>query len=453
MSVTARTDNPGAARSFAAPFLFFLVLLTVGCAQHRAPIARQHGLPDSTLKEVVQRQTFRFFWDYAHPVSGMTRDRITLGTTDGSEVVTSGGTGFGVMAVIVAVDRGWVTRDSAMWFLHRLTGFLSRSDRFHGAFPHWMDGATGKVIPFSDHDDGAELVETAYLMEGLICARQYFNDTTTVERELRSSIDSLWSAVEWDWFTRGGKNMLYWHWSPKYDWAMDMPVRGFNECLITYVLAAADGPHRVAPAAYHEGWTDSPDFRNGKKYYDMTLPLGPAYGGPLFFSHYSFLGIDPRGLKDRYADYWEQNRNHARINREYCIRNPKQFKGYGEKCWGLTASDTYDGYTASSPTEDVGTIAPTAALSSFPYTPNESMQVLRHLYEDLGDELWSEYGFVDAFNPTKGWTARTHLAIDQGPIIVMMENERSGLLWRLFMSSPQARTGLTNLGFTSPALH
>ena len=234
---------------------------------------------------------------------------------------------------------------------------------------------------------------------------------------------------------------------------MDMPIRGFNECLITYVLAAADGPHRVSPAVYHDGWTDSPDFRNGKTYYDIPLPLGPAYGGPLFFSHYSYLGIDPRGLKDRYADYWEQNRNHARINREYCVRNPKRFAGYGENCWGLTASDSYDGYTASSPTEDVGTIAPTAALSSFPYTPHESMHVLRHLYDDLGDDLWREYGFVDAFNPMHGWVAESHLAIDQGPIIVMMENYRSGLLWRLFMSSPQARSGLTNLGFTSPALH
>ena len=235
---------------------------------------------------------------------------------------------------------------------------------------------------------------------------------------------------------------------------MNFPVRGFNECLIMYILAASspNEKYQVPSSVYHRGWAESNFFKNGKTFYGYKLPLGFDYGGPLFFSQYSFLGLDPRGLKDNYADYWEQNKNHTLINYSYCVDNPKQFKGYGENCWGLTASDTYNGYNAYSPTNDEGTISPTAALSAFPYTPGYSMKALRHFYEELGDKIWSEYGFTDAFNETKNWYATSHLAIDQGPIIVMIENYRSGLLWKLFMSCPEIKNGLKKLGFTSPQI-
>lgn len=419
-----------------------------------APAERKRGLTDSALLDEVQRQTFRYFWDFAHPVSGMARERSNTGFGYGHETVTTGGTGFGVMAVIVATERKWIGRDTAAKFLLKLVNFLLKADSYHGVFPHWMNGETGKTIPFSRKDDGADLVETSYLFQGLLCVRQYFNTSSEVETELRNRIGWLWADIEWNWFTNGGQEVLYWHWSPNNGWAMNFPVRGFNECLIMYVLAASS-PHekyQVSPAVYHRGWAESNFFKNGKTFYGIKLPLGFDYGGPLFFSHYSFLGLDPRGLKDRYADYWEQNRNHTLINREHCIRNPYGFKGYGEKCWGLTASDTYNGYAAHSPTEDLGTISPTAALSAFPYTPAYSMQALRHFYEDRGEALWTAYGFVDAFNPGKNWVAASHLAIDQGPIIVMIENYRSGLLWNLFMSCPEIQTGLKRLGFSSPAL-
>lgn len=418
------------------------------------PAQRKTGLSDSALLDEVQRQTFRYFWDFAHPVSGMARERSNTGFGYGHETVTTGGTGFGVMAVIVATERKWIGRDTAAKFLLKLVNFLLKADSYHGVFPHWMNGETGKTIPFSRKDDGADLVETSYLFQGLLCVRQYFNASTEAETELRNRIGWLWADIEWNWFTNGGQEVLYWHWSPNNGWAMNFPVRGFNECLIMYVLAASS-PHekyQVSPAVYHRGWAESNFFKNGKTFYGIKLPLGFDFGGPLFFSHYSFLGLDPRGLKDRYADYWEQNRNHTLINREHCIRNPYGFKGYGEKCWGLTASDTYNGYAAHSPTEDLGTISPTAALSAFPYTPDYSMQALRHFYEDRGEALWSAYGFVDAFNPGKNWVAASHLAIDQGPIIVMIENYRSGLLWNLFMSCPEIQTGLKRLGFSSPAL-
>lgn len=440
----------------------FLLIIAVlfSCvvqAQIQAPATafkasdRPKNLSDSALLDLVQRQTFRYFWEFAHPVSGLSRERSNQNFGYGHETVTIGGTGFGIMSVIVAVERKWIGRDTAARFMRKMVNFLLKANSYHGVFPHWMDGATGKTIPFSRKDDGADLVESSYLFQGLLCARQYFNGDNAVEREVRGKINWLWKGVEWNWFTREGQEVLYWHWSPNNGWSMNFPVRGFNECLIMYVLAASeDQQYQVPAAVYHRGWAESNFFNNGKTFYGYKLPLGFDYGGPLFFSQYSFLGLDPTGLKDRYADYWEQNRNHTLINHAYCVDNPKKFKGYGENNWGLTASDTWNGYDAHSPTNDNGTITPTAALSAFPYTPEYSMKALKHFYYDLGDKLWSEYGFIDAFNETKNWYAQSHLAIDQGPIIVMIENYRSGLLWKLFMSCSEIQGGLKKLGFTSP---
>jgi hypothetical protein len=436
--------------------LLFALLSVCSFAQMQTTVAKKTtarplNLSDTALLELVQKQTFRYFWDFAHPVSGMARERSNTNFGYGNETVTTGGTGFGIMSVIVATERKWITRDTAAKFMLKMVSFLLKASAYHGVFPHWMDGATGKTIPFSRKDDGADLVETAYLVQGLLCARQYFNGDDRIERELRNRINWLWEDVEWNWFTKG-EDVLYWHWSPNNGWAMNFPIRGFNECLIVYILAASGQRYPVTADVYHRGWAQSNFFTNGKTFYNYKLPLGFDYGGPLFFSHYSFLGLDPHGLKDNYADYWEQNKNHTLINHAYCVDNPKAFKGYGENCWGLTASDTYDGYNAFSPTNDEGTITPTAALSAFPYTPEYSMKALKHFYYDLGDKIWGEYGFVDAFNETKNWYAQSNLAIDEGPIVVMIENYRSGLLWKLFMSCPEIQGGLKKLGFESTYL-
>ena len=412
----------------------------------------KNNLSDTALLTLVQKQTFKYFWDFAHPVSGMARERSNVAYDYGNEVVTTGGTGFGVMAIIVAADRGWITRDTAAKHLLKIANFLLKANSYHGVFAHWLNGESGKTIPFSRKDDGADLVETSYLFQGLLCARQYFNANTPIETALRNRIQWMWSDIEWNWFTKAGEDVLYWHWSPNNGWAMNFPVRGFNECLIMYVLAASGERYPISSSVYHRGWVQSNFFRNGKKFYGYTLPLGFDYGGPLFFSQYSFLGLDPRGLKDQYADYWEQNKNHTLINYTYSVENPKKFKGYGENCWGLTASDTYNGYDAHSPTNDHGTITPTAALSAIAYTPEHSMNALKHFYYDLGDKIWGEYGFVDAFNESKNWYAKSYLAIDQGPIIVMIENYRTGLLWKLFMSCLEVKKGLQKLGFESPGI-
>ena len=412
------------------------------------PVTRSKNLSDTALLELVQKQTFNYFWAFAHPLSGMSRERSNAAYDYGDEVVTTGGTGFGVMSVVVAADRKWIARDTAAKFLLKMVKFLGKANAYHGVFPHWLNGATGTTIAFSRKDDGADLVETSYLMQGLLCARQYFNNNSNVENELRNRINGLWNDVEWNWFTKGGEDVLYWHWSPNNGWSMNFAIRGFNECLITYVLAASGDNFPVTANVYHKGWAQSNFFKNGKTFYGHLLPLGFDYGGPLFFSQYSFLGLNPTNLKDNYADYWVQNKNHTLINHDYCVDNPKEFKGYGENCWGLTAGDTYNGYDAYSPANDGGTISPTAALSAFPYTPEYSMKALKYFYYELGDKIWSNYGFVDGFNKTKNWYAKSHLAIDQGPIIVMIENYRTGLMWKLFMSCPEIQRGLKKLNFS-----
>jgi hypothetical protein len=439
-------------------FIFLLLFSHTGFAQRKNANGSSEGksnivqknISDSALLDLVQKQTIKYFWDFGDPVSGMARERSNEAYDYGNEVVTTGGTGFGVMALITGVERKWLGRDTVARRLLKMINFLYRADSYHGVFPHWMNGATGKTIKFSRKDDGADLVETAYLFEGLLCARQYFNADNNTERELRNRIGWLWNDIEWNWFTRDGQEVLYWHWSPNNGWAMNFPLHGYNETLITYVLAASGTNFPVTDKVYNRGWAMSNTFLNGKKFYGYTLPLGFDYGGPLFFSQYSFLGLDPKGLKDKYADYWEQNQNHTLINHAYCLDNPKHYKGYGADCWGLTASDSYVGYAAHSPTEDLGVISPTAALSAFPYTPEFSMQALKHFYFDLGDKIWGEYGFIDAFSESHNWYAKSYLAIDEGPIVVMIENYRSGLFWKLFMSDPGIRNGLKKLGFESP---
>jgi len=413
-------------------------------------------ISDDSLMTLVQYRTFQYFWDGAEPVSGAARERFHTDNVypeHDKHIVTSGGTGFGVMAILVGIERKFITRSQGYERLSKLVNWLEKADRFHGAWPHWMNGETGRVKPFSPKDDGGDLVETAFLAQGLLCVREYFKDGSEEEKALAAKTDKLWKEIEWDWYRRGGQNVLYWHWSPKNEWAMNFAVTGYNECLIMYVLAAASPTHGVPAEVYHEGWAGNGKIINDPRHeqygYHLALKHNGAqqFGGPLFWSHYSFLGLDPRNLRDRYADYWEHNRNHTLINRQYCITNPKHFKGYGENCWGLTASYSINGYSAHTPENDLGVISPTAALSSFPYTPDESMKVMKYLYYNLGEKVWGPYGFYDAFSEEYNWYIPRYLAIDQGPVVVMIENHRSGLLWDLFMGAPDIKAGLLKLGF------
>ncbi len=433
---------------------------TTGTAAADAAADSTAQLSEGELLTLVQRHTFQYFWDGAEPVSGLARERFHVDgdyPQNDQNVITSGGGGFGVMAILVGIERDFISREQGRERLEKIVGFLEKADRFHGAFPHWWNGETGKVKPFSDKDDGGDLVETSFMAQGLLCVRQYFKDGSAAEKELAARADKLWKEIDFNWY-RNSQNVLYWHWSPNHDWAMNFPVRGYNECLIMYVLAASSPTHGVPAEVYHEGWADGGKIVSPSEKFGYKLQLkhqGDATnGGPLFWAHYAYLGLDPRGLKDRYADYWEENQNQTMINYSWCVDNPKGFKGYGENNWGLTASYSVKGYAGHAPNEqsDLGVISPTAALSSMPYAPEESKRAMRYWYQNMNDKVWGKYGFYDAFSETEEWYPQRYLAIDQGPIVVMIENYRSALIWDLFMSSPEIKAGLKKLGFESPKI-
>jgi hypothetical protein len=405
-------------------------------------IVIESEMSDPELMDMVQRYTFKYFWDDAHPTSGMARERNNSG-----DVVTTGGSGFALMAILVGIENGYITRDEGLDRIIKILSFLQFCDRFQGAYPHWLNGKTGKVVPFSTKDDGGDLVETALLMQGLLTVRQFFDRSSDRDKAIRDITAKLYEEVKWDHYTKNNSGVLYWHWSPTNQWQINLPIRGYNEALIVYLLAIASPTHPINASYWKSGWT-SQNYKNGNSWYGHKLYVGPSYGGPLFFAHYSFLGFDPRNLKDGFCNYFTQNRNHSLINRGYCIQNPLNHKKYGSSCWGLTACDGPNGYNAFAPgSGDNGTIAPTAALSSMPYTPTESIDALRYFYFEEGEKLFDISGFHDAFNPTKNWYADSYLAIDQGPIIAMIQNHRTGLLWKNFMQNPEIKPALDKIGF------
>ena len=424
----------------------WFIVLVMACRPGQMELTSGQPITLSTkaLLDTVQEATFRYFWDFAHPVSGLIPER-----TSTPEVVTSGGSGFGIMCLVVGVHRGWITRQEGIARLQKIIQFLAKCDRFHGAWPHWINGRTGQVVPFSKHDDGGDIVETSYLINGLLMAQSYFTGDNQEEKRLHADIQLLWESVEWDWYTQGTDDKLYWHWSPTYGWKMNFAIGGFNECLITYILALASPTHPIDSMVYQSYWRGGKEFNTPRDYVGYHLDLGFPYGGPLFFAHYSFLGLNPKEMQDDRTFYWRHNVTHTLINRTYCMDEAPVYFQYSPENWGLTASDDYYGYGAHNPAGDNGTIAPTAALSSFPYTPYYALQAMRYFYQ-LKDSLWGPFGFRDAFSLYERWFSPQYLAIDQGPIVVMIENYRSGLPWSLFMSREDVQRGLRQAGIHSP---
>ena len=422
------------------------------------PIVPITPLSDTEALDQVQKDAIKYFWDYAETNSKLARERYLVEDPSfESNIVTTGGSGFGLMTIVVGIERGFIPRAEAVSRLTTAMTFLEKADRFHGAWPHWMNGNDGKVIPFGTKDNGGDLVETSFLCQGLLTVREYFKDGTADEQALATKADALWKGVEWDWYTKG-EDALYWHWSPNYAWEMNFKLEGYNECLITYVMAASSPTHPIKAAAYNSGWAKNGAIKSSATQYDIPVVFNynGANGtvGPLFWAQYSYLGLDPRGLSDQYANYWTLTQNHSKIINKYCIANPKGWKGYSDKCWGLTASysrnsDGTTGYSAHQPNNDLGVITPTAALSSFPYTPAESMKFLHYLYDENKTAYVGIAGPYDAFSPNYNWVTKRYLAIDQGTIAPMVENYRTGLLWNLFMKAPEVKTGLTTLGFSS----
>lgn len=408
-----------------------------------AACTQQRQLPDDALLDVVEKATIGYFTDFADPATGLARER---NNDANGNIVTIGGSGFGLMAIIAGAERGYYSREEGVERIEKIVSSLEKLERFHGAWAHWYNADTMEPFSFSQYDDGGDLVETAFMVQGLVAARHWLEKDNF---PLAERCHELWLGVEWNWYTQG-TDTLYWHWSKNFGFKMNHPIRGYDETLITYILAASSPSFPISAEVYENTYKNSTYYYNGKEYYGITLPLGMELGGPLFFSHYSYLGLDPRGLTDGKTNYFERNKAHTLIHRAYAMDNPKGHKGYGEDFWGFTSSDDpYVGYCSHHPgTQDEnGTVSPTAAISSIVYTPEESMKVIRHLYYDI-PESFGPYGFYDAINlEAEPKVLEHYLAIDQGPEAVMIENYRSGLLWNMFMQAPEIRKGLEKLGF------
>lgn len=416
--------------------------------------AATRPLDDDASLSMLQEACFRYYWESAGPHSGMARENVP----GNDRIIATGASGFGIMAIVVGANRGFITRGDGIQRLTKIVSFLEHAQRYHGVWPHFMDDATGATLPvFGIYDDGGDLVETAFLMEGLLTARQYFKGDSKEERSLYQRISNLWESVEWDWYRRTSDGAaLYWHWSPEWSWFINHRVDGFNETMIVYLLAIASPTHSVPASLYYSGWASprgNDYYASGKTFFGIKLDVGMSTGGPLFFTHYSYMGFDPHALTDRYTNYFDNNRNLALINRAYCMENPGHHKGYGADTWGLTASDGPEGYYAHAPvaSDDDGTIAPTGALASFPYTPEASLAAFRHYYRDLGDRLWGIYGPLDAFNLDKNWFASIYMGLNQAPITVMVENYRTGLVWKEFMSNPEIGPMLDRISLQTKA--
>lgn len=417
-------------------------------------------LSDKQLMDRVQRDALKYFWDYAEPNSLMGRERYheDFYPKNDANVVTTGGSGFGLMTILVGIERGFIKRDEAVQRLTHIADFLAKADRHHGAWSHWLNGETGKTVSFGQRDNGGDIVETAFLTQGLLTVREYFKNGNAKEKALAQKMDNLWKGIEWNWYTKGGEKILYWHWSPTIGWEMNHPIKGYDETLITYILAASSPTHSIDAETYYQGFTRNNTYLTNNTKYGLPLFVkhngAEEYGGPMFWAHYSYLGLDPRGLSDRnIKNYYDLNRNHALVQYRYTLENPLKWKGYGENYWGFTASYTRNkdgsvGYSAHNPKEDKGVVTPTAALSNFPYTPKESMKFLRFIYSK--PEFIGTAGPYDATSVHyDNWTTPRYLAIDQGTIAPMIENYRTGMLWNLFMNAPEIKAGLKKLDFHS----
>lgn len=443
--------------------LFRFVLLTAilsGCNNQKGVTfenAEGNARPttfsgDDAFLDFIQKHHLNYMWDGAEPNSGLARERIHIDKpSNDSSTVTIGGSGFGICGLLVGIERGFIPRNDGIARFQKIVDYLTKADRFHGVWPHWIDGPTGKVKPFGLKDNGGDLVESAFLIQGLLCARQYFQNGSAEERRLANQIDTLWREMEWDWYLNG-KDVLHWHWSPEYGWEMNLPLEGYNECLITYILGASSPTHPIPASAYHNGWARNNSIKSNSLVYGLPLILkhngAENSGGPLFWAHYSYICLNPLIIHDRYADYQLVTKNHALSNYRYCVDNPGNFTGYSNECWGLTAGYSINGYKAHAPfRDDCGVITPTASLSSFPYTPQESFAALKYFYFHLGDSIWGKYGFYDGFCLQEKWFPKRYLAIDQCTIAPMIENYRSGFIWNLFMSCPEIKNGLKQLDF------
>lgn len=413
---------------------------------------------DEAVLDDIQRRHFKYFWELTNSVNGLVPDRANPANNTAASSIAA--TGFGLTAYIVGVERGFITRQQAAERTLTTLRFFADAPQssastdvtgYKGFFYHFLNRDTG----YRDKaDTELSTIDTALLLAGVLSSQSYFDGDNETETEIRELADRLYRAVEWKWAMNGGSKMTM-GWSPENGFLPHV-WSGYNEAMILYILAfgSPDASKKIDGSIWNN-WTAT-------YHWDKFHGYDMVNFSPLFGHQYSHIWVDFKGIRDSYMrgkalDYFENSRRATMSNRAYCIANPKGFKGYGENIWGLTASDGpggyfgKEGYYARGASAlwiyDDGTIAPTAAGGSFPFTPEESYNALTAMKKYNGGVLWTQYGFWDAFNPQVDWVAEWWLGIDQGPILIMIENYRTGLVWNLMKKNPYIASGLKAAGF------
>ena len=426
----------------------FRKLVLVGLVVFTLTPRSAPALTTEALLDTLQHTAFDYFWNEANPTNGLIKDRSTL-----SSPCSIASLGFGLSAICIGIDHGWVSRDDGrarirtalqtLWTKPQGNA-LSGTIGYKGLYYHFLD------MPGALRTWDCELstIDTALLFAGIIDAKQYFDTADPVDVEVRALADSIYYRADWE-FMRNFAPSIYMGWKPGTGFSTFGQWIGYNEAMILFILALGSPTHPV-PATTWTAWTSG---YNWSTQYGQTYVIFP----PLFGHQYSHCWIDFRSIYDTYManrgiTYFENSRRATLAQRAYCIANPSGRVGYGANQWGLTASDGPTGYNArgAPPSQnDDGTISPTAVGGAVPFAPEVAIPALHHLYDTYGPQLFSTYGFRDAFNLTVNpdWYDTDYIGIDQGPIIVMIENYRTGKVWQRFMANPDIQRGLQRAGF------
>jgi hypothetical protein len=414
--------------------------------------------------DAMQRHAFDYFLHHINPANGLVADRSQPGTPASIAAV-----GFALAAYPVGVERGWMTRTEAIertlavlrFFSTSVQGAANDVTGYKGLYYHFLDMTTGRRAGLCE----LSTVDSSFLLAGMLAAAVFFDQDSEDEQEIRGLADALYRRADWQWACNGGATLT---WKPESGF---LPYRwkGYDEALLLYVLGLGS-PTYPLPAESYAAWGSTYQW---KEIYGSEL----LYGGPLFIHQFSHIWVDFRGIQDAYArekgiDYHENSRRATYVQREYAIRNPFEFAGYGENFWGLTASDgpgwttrrirgierSFFDYAARGAPygPDDGTVAPWAVVASLPFAPEIVLPTIRH-FQDVYPQVTGEYCFRCSFNLTfpnesgagAGWTSAYHFGINLGPVVLMCENYRSELLWRLMRSCPYVVTGLRRARFTN----
>ncbi len=389
---------------------------------------------DDQFLEDLEKANFQFFWDQADPATGLVKDRANVRSEDKGTVASIAATGFGLTAVCIGQQRGYVSMADARERVRvTLDWLFNKMPNQRGFFYHWANIKTGERI----WDSEVSSIDTALLLCGILTCRQHFRSS-----EITSLANKIFDRVEWTWLSED-TNLLPHGWSPEGGF---LPYRWdyYSELMMMYLLGLGSTPHPLRASTWN-AWKRLTFEFDGMRYVGSYAPL--------FVHQYSAAWFDFRGKRDRYVDYFKNSITATEVHRRFCLELHKQFPDYSDDLWGITASDSVNGYVVwggppkTGPID--GTVVPSATGGSLPFLPQPTLRVLKHMKERYGTQAWSRYGFVNAFNPLTNWFDTDVIAIDTGITMLMAENLRTGFVWNTFMKNPEARRGMERAGFYS----